>query len=52
MNVFFKRVLQRINKNTKIIKIILEQLQRKQRKYTTLRNHLNVLEIIKEHGML
>ena len=52
MNGFLKTVLPRINSNTKIIKIFSKQSNRKQRKYTTLRNYLNLLEILKKHGML
>ena len=47
MNGFLKSILHRMNRNTKIIKIFLKQLKRKQRKYTTLSNYLNALEIIK-----
>ena len=52
MNDFLKSVLQRMNRNTKIIKIFSKQSKRKKRKYTTLTNYLNVLEILKRHGML
>ena len=47
MNGFSKGVLHRKNKNTKIIKILLKQLKRRQRKYTTPTNYLNVLNICK-----
>ena len=52
MNGLLKSVLHRINSDTKIIKIFLKQSERKQRKYNTLTNYLNVLEILKKHGML
>ena len=47
MSGFLKSVLQRMNRNTKIIKIFSKQFKRKQRKYITLTNYLNVLEILK-----
>ena len=37
-----------MNKNTKIIRIFPKQLKSKQRKYTSLTNYLNVLEIFKK----
>ena len=37
-----------MNRNTKIIKIFLKQSKTKERKYTTLTNYLNVLEILKK----
>ena len=37
-----------MNRNTKIIKIFSKQSKRTQRKYTTLTNYLNVLEILKK----
>ena len=52
MNGLLKSVLHRMNSDTKIIKIFLKQSERKQRKYNTLTNYLNVLEILKKHGML
>ena len=52
MKRFLKSILQRMNRNTKIVKIFLKQSKRKQRKHTTLTNYLNVLEILKKHGML
>ena len=52
MNVFLKSVLHRINRNTKNIKIFSKYLKRKQRKNTTPTNYLNVLKIIKKHGVL
>ena len=52
MNSFLKSVLQRMNRNTKIIKIFSKQSKRKQRKYTTLTNYLHVLEIIKKHNIM
>ena len=41
MSGFLKRVLHRMNKNTKIIRILLKQLKRMQRKYTTPTNYLS-----------
>ena len=52
MNDFLKSVLHRMNRNTKIIRIFSKQLKRKQRKYTTHANYLNILEILKKYGML
>ena len=39
-------------RNTKIIKMFSKQSKRTQRKYTTVKNYLNVLEILKKHGIL
>ena len=47
MNGFLKTVLHRISHYTQIIKILLKQLKRKQRKYILPRNYLNVLDILK-----
>ena len=52
MNSFFKNTLHRMNSNAKIIEIFSKQSKRKQRKYTTATNYLNVLEIFKKNGML
>ena len=38
-----------MNRNTKIIKIFSKESERKQRKYTTLTNYLNVLETLKKN---
>ena len=48
MNNFWKSVLHRMNKNTKIVKDFSKKLKRKQRKYTTPTNYLNVLYILKK----
>ena len=48
MNGFLKGTLQRMNSNAKIIEIFSKQSKRKQRKYTTATNYLNVLEIFKK----
>ena len=45
---FLKSVLHGMNRNTKIIRIFSKKLKRKQRKYTTSTNYLNVLEILKK----
>ena len=37
-----------MNRNSKIIRSFSKQLKRKQRKYTTPTNYLNVLEILKK----
>ena len=47
MNSFLKSVLHRMKRNTKIRKIFSKQLKRKQRKYTTPTNYLNVPYILK-----
>ena len=47
MNDFLESVHHRMNKSTKNIKILFKQLKRKQRKYNTPTNQLNVLEILK-----
>ena len=47
MNSFLKNVLHRMNRNRKIIRIFSKQFKRKQRKYTTPINYLNVLKILK-----
>ena len=52
MNGSLKSGLHRMNSNTKVIKIFSNQSKRKQRKYTAVSNYLNVLEILKKHGML
>ena len=52
MNGALKSGLHRMNSNTKVIKIFSNQSKRKQRKYTAVSNYLNVLEILKKHGML
>ena len=41
-----------MNRNTKLIRIFSKQGKTKQRKNTTPTNYLNVLEILKKHGML
>ena len=41
-----------MNRNTKIIQIFSKKSKRKQRKFTTLTKYLNVLEILKKHGIL
>ena len=46
MDGFLKRVLRRMNSSTKLTKIFSKQSKRKQRKYITLTNYLNVLEIL------
>ena len=45
---FLKSVLHGMNRNKKIIRIFSKKLKRKQRKYTTSTNYLNVLEILKK----
>ena len=52
MNGSLKSGLHRMNSDTKVIKIFSKQSKRKQRKYTAVSNYLNVLEILKKHGML
>ena len=52
MNDFLKSVLYIMNRNKKNIKIFLKQLKKSQRKYTIPTNYLNVLEILKKHGIL
>ena len=52
MNGFLKSVLHRMNKKTKTIRIFSKQLKRKQRKYITPTNYLNILEILKKYGIL
>ena len=46
MNGFLKSVLRRMNSSTKLTKIFSKQSKRKQRKYSTLTNYLNELEIL------
>ena len=41
-----------MDRNTNIRKASLEQLNRKQRKYTILTSYLNELNILQKHGML
>ena len=41
-----------MNINTKIIQIFSKKTKRKQRKFTALTKYLNVLEILKKHGIL
>ena len=48
MNDFLESAHHRMNKSTKNIKILFKQLKRKQRKYNTPTNQLNVLEILKK----
>ena len=52
MNGSLKSVLHRKNKNINIITILFKQLKRKQGKYPTPENYLNVLEALKNHGIL
>ena len=52
MNGFLKSLLHRMNRNAKIIKIFSKQSKRKQRKYTTPINYLNVLEILKKWNVM
>ena len=50
MNGFLKSVLYRMNRNKKIIKIFLKELNKNQRKYTTPTSDLNLLNILKKTG--
>ena len=52
MNVFLKSILYRMNRNKKIIKIFLKELNKNQRKYTTPTSDLNLLNILKKQEML
>ena len=46
MNGFLKSVLRRMNSSTKLTKIFSKQSKREQRKYSTLTNYLNELDIL------
>ena len=52
MKGFLKSVLYRMNRNKKIIKIFLKELNKNQRKYTTPTSDLNLLNILKKQEML